>query len=85
MPHVTTSPQPWSQRLLQIKWTLHLYRCIESLSYVYFVFCVVPPPRPEHIEVLKNQFGHSEFRPTQWDIIHSILVVCSLCYVGSEH
>lgn len=30
-------------------------------------------PRPEHLQCLKTHFGHSEFRPKQWDIIRSII------------
>lgn len=39
------------------------------------ITAVVSPPRQEHIDVLKKHFGHSEFRPTQWDIIYSVLEV----------
>lgn len=30
-------------------------------------------PRPEHLQCLQTHFGHSEFRPKQWDIIRSII------------
>ncbi|KAG8224216.1 hypothetical protein J437_LFUL002672, partial [Ladona fulva] len=33
----------------------------------------VPPPSKEHLDTLKNYFGHSSFRPMQWKIIHSII------------
>lgn len=33
----------------------------------------VPPPGPEHIEILRKYFGHSQFRPMQWKIIYSII------------
>lgn len=30
-------------------------------------------PSPQHLQCLKSNFGHSEFRPKQWDIIRSII------------
>lgn len=30
-------------------------------------------PKPEHLNLLKNNFGHQTFRPMQWKIIDSIL------------
>lgn len=30
-------------------------------------------PGPEHIQCLKNSFGHNEFRNFQWKVIHSII------------
>uniref|UniRef100_A0A1B6D7V2 ATP-dependent DNA helicase n=3 Tax=Clastoptera arizonana TaxID=38151 RepID=A0A1B6D7V2_9HEMI len=32
-----------------------------------------PPPRQDHIDILKKYFGHSQFRPMQWKIIYSII------------
>lgn len=32
-----------------------------------------PQPQPEHLLKLKEHFGHSSFRPKQWNIIHSII------------
>ncbi|CAH0386801.1 unnamed protein product [Bemisia tabaci] len=33
----------------------------------------IPDPSPEHLQVLHNQFGHSNFRPLQWKIIYTLL------------
>ncbi|XKL69155.1 hypothetical protein PGB90_006924 [Kerria lacca] len=33
----------------------------------------VPEPSNEHLSVLRKYFGHNQFRPMQWKIIHSIL------------
>lgn len=30
-------------------------------------------PQPYHLDKLKEHFGHSSFRPKQWNIIHSII------------
>lgn len=35
----------------------------------------VPEPSNEHLSVLRKYFGHNQFRPMQWKIIHSILEV----------
>lgn len=31
-------------------------------------------PTAQHLQCLQSHFGHSEFRPKQWDIIRSIMV-----------
>uniref|UniRef100_A0A1X7SIE9 Uncharacterized protein n=1 Tax=Amphimedon queenslandica TaxID=400682 RepID=A0A1X7SIE9_AMPQE len=33
----------------------------------------IPPPTKDHVDKLKESFGHSNFKPEQWRIIHSIL------------
>ncbi|XP_019857744.1 PREDICTED: uncharacterized protein LOC109586018 [Amphimedon queenslandica] len=33
----------------------------------------IPPPSKDHVDKLKESFGHSNFKPEQWRIIHSIL------------
>ncbi|CAG0918253.1 unnamed protein product [Notodromas monacha] len=32
------------------------------------------PPTDDHLRVLKSTFGHHQFRPYQWKIIHNVLV-----------
>ncbi|CAI8023901.1 Werner syndrome ATP-dependent helicase [Geodia barretti] len=32
-----------------------------------------PPPKQEDIDLLKRRFGHSNFKPEQWKIIHSLV------------
>ena len=32
-----------------------------------------PPPTQDHLKVLKKSFGHSKFKPLQWDIISGIM------------
>lgn len=34
---------------------------------------IVPPPQQIHLDCLKKFFGHSDFRPTQWQIIRSVM------------
>lgn len=33
----------------------------------------IPPPQQAHLDCLKNFFGHTNFRPNQWQIIQSVM------------
>lgn len=69
----------------------HKSHYLFSITVIYFFFSLIPfmlvsfkfqEPSSDHLDVLKKQFGHSEFKPMQWKIIHSILEVnnLNLCY-----
>lgn len=33
----------------------------------------IPPPQQSHLDCLKEYFGHTSFRPSQWQIIRSVM------------
>ena len=46
------------------------------LLLVHFCnICLPELPNEAHLDVLQRYFGHSSFRPIQWEIIRSVLKV----------